>query len=519
MSKRVVLDSESYKGFTIRKVEEGGVVKYVADSVRAFSKRKRVRCGTKEEAKILCGQWKMTLDGEGIDAWELSDDERFEAGKAFSRMEELGIEGVSLSEIVDRYHEMMPKQEDMTLEQLKEGFLEDFTRRLKKGKSVRTLRSYRYKTQVLVDAFPGQIARLLQGEAVWRVLQVLEEEKGWSPGTVDSYVSVWKAFFSYCLGEGQLLGCPISHGPLAKKIKKHTETGPLPAPVIPRVEDASRLLLQGWRLRDRGVLQGIVVLLFGGLRPTSEMLRFRWSDYDTQGFLHVGGDRSKNEGSARRVELCEAGHEWLDYILVYLQTRKRMLENRISELEVAKLQEQRKTQEDGLGEKLRLRKSLGGSNHTPQKVKINKEIEEIRHGLVRVRKEIQDSKIELNLLTETLIDEHGQETDVLRFKPNDWPRNWKRIRESAGISEWVEDTTRHGWASYSFANHGDQDRLQRELGHCDKRMLNHYLQVNQRVRQKAKDYFSLDPKTVLPACDYDSFLKELEQFKELDGGC
>jgi hypothetical protein len=110
----------------------------------------------------------MTLDGEGIDAWEPSDDERFEAGKAFSRMEELGIEGVSLSEIVEQYHELMPKQDDMTLEQLREGFLVDFTRRLKKGKSVRTLRSYRYKTKVLVDAFPGQTARLLQESECWR---------------------------------------------------------------------------------------------------------------------------------------------------------------------------------------------------------------------------------------------------------------------------------------------------------------------------------------------------------------
>ena len=31
-------------------------------------------------------------------------------------------------------------------------------------------------------------------------------------------------------------------------------------------------------MRDRGLLQAIVVLLFGGLRPNAEMLKLEWDD-------------------------------------------------------------------------------------------------------------------------------------------------------------------------------------------------------------------------------------------------
>ena len=73
----------------------------------------------------------------------------------------------------------------------------------------------------------------------------------------------------------------------------------------------------------------------------------------------------------------------------------------------------------------------------------------------------------------------------------------------------MEDATHHGWASYSFAKHGEQEKLSRELGHCDKRMLNHYLQVNETVRQKAKVYFSLNPRVVLPPAEFEVFQQEL----------
>ena len=475
MGIRKVISSESYKGFTIRKVEESGVVKYVADSGRRFDTRKRIRCDTKEEATFLCSEWKLVLDNEGREAWDLSKDQREDAAKALKRMKDLGMDGLDLLEVVERFHVLMPKKDDLTLDQLREGFILDFERRLKKGKSRRTFQSYSYKTQLLVDTFPDQFARYLDGEMVLSALFDLEKERGWSSGSFDSYVSVWKVFFSYCVAEEQMDSCPLSKKSIASKIKKHTEKGPLPPPVIPSIEDTRKLLREAWRTRDKGMLQAITVLVFGGLRPNAEMLSFEWRDYDPQGFLNVGGDRSKNESSARRVEICPVAVEWLDYAKAYLNLLRRKHEAALAEI-----------------------------------------IEKQKVGPLSDddRKRKRDLRLNEPLLVTTLKDEHGAEIVALRFKPNDWSRNWTRLRNSAGIENWVEDSTRHGWASYSFGDHGDSDRLRRQLGHCDKRMLNHYLHVSESVRKKAKRYISLGPKEVLSPAEYKVFEEELNSFKE-----
>jgi len=478
MSQRSVLGSESYKGFTIRKIQERGVVKYVADSGRKFNSRKRVRCESREEAVILCGQWKAVLDDDGRKAWDLSEADRIDAKRAIELKTTCGLENISLLDIVSNYNQLRPKVEDLKLDELREGFLAEFAKRIEKvGKSKRTLMSYRHKTKVLVDTFPNQYARLLDGDKVVDALLEIQESKGWSAGTLDSYISALKAFCTYCSSEKQMVPRLLSENSIAERIKKHTEQGALAAPTIPTIEAARNLMYQAWRMRERGMLQGMTTLLYGGLRPNAEMLLFEWSKYDPTGFLHVGGDRSKNEGSARKIEICPAAIEWMNYAKGYLNW---------------KFQEHREAVATILDKKKRDGK-LGEED----------------------RIQLRDLKLKEPHLVTTVRDEHGEDVQALRFKPLDWPRNWARVRKSAGITNWVEDSTRHGWASYSFGIHGDPDELRKQLGHSDIRMLNHYLQVNESIRKKAKDYFSLDPKTVLPPDDYRVYLKELKTMKSM----
>ena len=73
------------------------------------------------------------------------------------------------------------------------------------------------------------------------------------------------------------------------------------------------------------------------------------------------------------------------------------------------------------------------------------------------------------------------------------------IRKKSGFKSWTPDLTRHSFASYSFAINRDADRLRRELGHVDQRMLKHYMQVSPKVDKDAKHYFGLSPEVVLGA--------------------
>lgn len=474
------LESENYKGFTIRPKEEQGVVKYVVDSGRKFSKRQQKRCKTKEEAKDLCSEWKRILDTEGKGAWELSEEQRQEAAKAFELMEELGIVDLSLSEIVEQYHEQMPKVGDLLMEEMREQFLEYYEKRLEKGKSLRTLQSYRDQTRLLADEFTDRTVRSIKGDELWDYLLRLQDERNWSTGTVSKHNTGWKTFFQFCIDEEQIDRCPLKEKKIASRIKKHTEQGPLPAPAIPTIENTSSLLKEGWKARDKGMLQAIAVLVFGGLRPNAEMMKLQWSDYDrkgNEGFINVGGDRSKNEGSARCVKICDAAIEWLDYAKAYMESKRL-----IHSFEMLELLERKKSSR-GLGEE--------------------------------DRKRIRALKRQERLLVTEVINEHGENAEALRFKPNDWKRNWLRLRNDSGIIEWEEDTTRHGWASYSYGLDGDPEKLRRELGHCDQRMLKHYLKVNKTIRDKAEQYFNLSPETVLSPAEYDIFQSESESFRNL----
>ena len=216
--------------------------------------------------------------------------------------------------------------------------------------------SYRSKTGKLSDKFRGKQIRELTGDIVWGELKRIADEKDWERGTLDSYVSVWRVLFAYALKTERIMESPLDGKRISFEITEATRQGALPPPVIMSIPQTKRLLYESWNMRDRGMLQAMVVLLFAGLRPDAEMLKLTWDHLELENdLLNVGGDRSKR-GSARTVKLCPAAI-WL---------------------------------------------------------------------------------------------KHCDRTS--RFKPMDWKWNWKRVRDRAGFGDsWVEDMTRHSFASYTYA--------------------------------------------------------------------
>lgn len=49
--------------------------------------------------------------------------------------------------------------------------------------------------------------------------------------------------------------------------------------------------------------------------------------------------------------------------------------------------------------------------------------------------------------------------------PPDWPRRWRRLRESAGLVPWQQDVLRHTFASYHLKAFRNLAELQAEMGH------------------------------------------------------
>ena len=87
------------------------------------------------------------------------------------------------------------------------------------------------------------------------------------------------------------------------------------------------------------------------------------------------------------------------------------------------------------------------------------------------------------------------------FLPSNWKRKWKAVRDEAGITQWVEDYTRHTFASYSWAEHGDDRQLETELGHIRRETKEHYRQVSPAVNYDCEKFWNLTPESVLEGQD------------------
>jgi integrase len=81
--------------------------------------------------------------------------------------------------------------------------------------------------------------------------------------------------------------------------------------------------------------------------------------------------------------------------------------------------------------------------------------------------------------------------------PGSFPYRWKKTRLDSGIPIHKTDLTRHSFASYTYATHGDKTKLRNEMGHVTDAMFKHYVDVNRKIRNDAKEYLSLTPPKVL----------------------
>lgn len=88
-----------------------------------------------------------------------------------------------------------------------------------------------------------------------------------------------------------------------------------------------------------------------------------------------------------------------------------------------------------------------------------------------------------------------------RLAPEAFHYRWKKTRLASGIPIQETDLTRHSFASYSYATHGDKTKLRNDMGHISDAMFAHYVDVTRKVRHDAKEYFDLAPAKVLGEVD------------------
>lgn len=388
----------------IREVLKGDRIKFKVDTTTKLDKRYQPVFPTKEEAEIMCEQFRVRLKNEGMRAFDLSPQEREDALEALGMIQALGF--TTLVEAVgtlSKYHK--PPSGDITIRKLREEFLDHYNNQVDDGViSERTYSDVKSRTKILEKPFGKLEAKFLTYDKLWPEIMRLKKSTPWSRQTLQNYCRVLTRFFNFAVEKGYMAENPMLSNNVSFDKKEATKQTAKAKPSLVNAADAADILREAAVLdKEAHILAFTTLAMFCGLRPEAEILKLDWEDIDLEtGRVFVQPNKSKNTASGRIVGIPDCAKEWL--------------------------------------------------------VKCD------------------------------------QNKPIAPFR---WQYNWKRLRDNAGIIDWKPDTLRHSFASYSYAIHGDRPRLESELGHVDKQMLTHYLQVSPAVNKNAKKYFGLTPGKVL----------------------
>ncbi len=89
------------------------------------------------------------------------------------------------------------------------------------------------------------------------------------------------------------------------------------------------------------------------------------------------------------------------------------------------------------------------------------------------------------------------------IRPQNWRRQWEKLREQAGLGghKYPHNASRHSFASYHIAQHGNEGETATQLGHSDLKMIrSNYKQLA--TPEDAEAYFSIIPEaSIIPLSD------------------
>ena len=93
--------------------------------------------------------------------------------------------------------------------------------------------------------------------------------------------------------------------------------------------------------------------------------------------------------------------------------------------------------------------------------------------------------------------------DYAQVQKLEWRVMWiekrrRAVAKAAGIDPWPQDATRHSFASYWMAQHGDEDRCRDILGHASRDVLRKHYRKHVKTAD-ANAFWSLTPDVVLGA--------------------
>jgi integrase len=255
--------------------------------------KKRVReyYKTKGEAENRADQMRTELKNYGIKAFKLTNEQRIDAEKALKITEPLGISLFEAVSFYAEYHEL--KGAEMSFAELVSDHYKKLEADRVKGQGVadRTLSDYKSRHQRLSDEF-GEI-KLISFSHIdhW---EPFSRKLGTSARRYENHLRI---LFNYAVERGYLKTTPM--------IGKLSDAPMLKKPAILREDQWRQLLLTAIATeKELGLLGYVVLILYMGLRPESEVTLLNWSNINLKTRkLFIGDDQTGKSFLGRTLKI------------------------------------------------------------------------------------------------------------------------------------------------------------------------------------------------------------------------
>jgi integrase len=255
---------------------------------------------TLPEAKAYADQIKVRLKNEGLSGFKLNKQEQIDAEKALCALKPLGVTLTEAASFYAEYHEL--KGSEMTFG----GLVDDYRTKLDddraKGEGVadRTYNDYKSRHARLKEEF--ETIKLISFSHIehW---EVLSRKLGTSSRRYENHLRI---LFNYAVQRGYINSSPM--------IGKLSDSPKLKKPVILREDQWRQLLLTAVETdHELDLLAYVVLILYLGLRPESEVKRIGWKNINFKTKkLFIADDETGKSDLGRTLEIPDVAIELLN---------------------------------------------------------------------------------------------------------------------------------------------------------------------------------------------------------------
>ena len=291
-------DGHEYReGFLIRRIETTSGIRYQTDLGKLGGKYVRKSFKTLKEARKCADDRRLELDGHGIKAKHLPEDQRIDAVGALELLQEYGANLHTAASFYIKHHKTV--NTDNGVAHLVDAYLEEMNERV----ADKTLRITTYKDTIrrlkpLKDTLGHLSIEVVDSDDLQKLLATYKLQNR------ANYKRYFSMFFRWAVRQKLIKGNPVD---LLDKIVLNRD-----APEIYTPAQARSIMKAAYGGTDeqKRMVAYMALAFFGGVRP-DELTRLNWKDIDLEdGIVHIRADVSKTK-TARHIEMPDNLRQWL----------------------------------------------------------------------------------------------------------------------------------------------------------------------------------------------------------------